>query len=172
MIKKLPLDFVCCSILVILIIIFFGKNIFNPDGSFMGGVDIIGYSYWTEGFTKEMLLSGTHRYRFVRQPPDAETADFEHAGQRRGRTHQQAAGAGLDIGGSSATSRAKAARLVRPIVAAPRSNEICRSRPVRGPAQLSVRRGRPRRGWLLRRPPSRRRQAHHEAGAEYARSTV
>jgi len=59
MIKKLPLDFVFCSALVILIIIFFGKSIFNPDGSFIGGVDTIGYAYWVFGFTKEMLLSGS-----------------------------------------------------------------------------------------------------------------
>ena len=38
-----------------------------------------------------------HRHRLVGQAPDAEAADFEHAGERRGRAHQQAAGASLDI---------------------------------------------------------------------------
>ncbi len=88
------------------------------------------------------------RHRLVRQAPDAEAADFEHAGQRRGRTHQQAAGAGLDMKrGRPPPAARRAARLARPPAAAPRPIAICRSRLARGSARPSGRRERRRRGW-------------------------
>jgi len=80
MLKKYQLDIVCCSILLILIIIFIGKTIFNPDGGFLCGVDIIGYSYWNILFTKEMLRSGIlplwNPYIYSGHPFLADPANF------------------------------------------------------------------------------------------------
>ena len=80
MLKKFSLDFVCLGILLIMIIIFFGKNIFNFDGGFIGGIDIQGYYYWNECFTKEMLLSGKlplwNPYYYCGHPFLANPANF------------------------------------------------------------------------------------------------
>jgi len=59
MLKKLKTDIICCGIIILLIIIFLGKNIIVLDGKFMGGIDIPSYNYWNVGFIKEMLLSGS-----------------------------------------------------------------------------------------------------------------
>lgn len=57
--KKIPLDLVCCCTLSILILFFLDINPFNFRGDLIGGTDIGGYFYWNAIFTKEALLSGT-----------------------------------------------------------------------------------------------------------------
>lgn len=45
-------------IIISLIVLFFGKNLFLIDGSFIGGIDVFEYFYWYETFIKEQILSG------------------------------------------------------------------------------------------------------------------
>src|SRR6185437_5558305 len=61
-----------------------------------------------------------------------------------------------------------AARLAWPLAGDPRSVAIYRSRPVRGLVKPCARSKRRRRGSLPPRPPSHRRQPHHEARPEHA----
>ena len=83
------------------------------------------------------------RHALIGQAPDAETADFEHSGERRGRPHQQAAATRLHMDAVVADQAREGQGALQQVPDQPR---FAGSRRARGSAPPSARSARRRRG--------------------------